>query len=59
MEYILTLLDYEDDQNQIIMNELLFNGFWTKKNNVVDFAMERGAQYDFNNNVITRLIKPS
>lgn len=56
MDTIVNSLNLEQDQLTILMNEILFAGVWKKKNKVIDFAMERGAQYDFNNNVITRLL---
>lgn len=56
MDIIVNSLNLEPEQQTILMNEILFYGVWKKKNKVIDFAMERGAQYDFNNNVITRLL---
>jgi hypothetical protein len=56
MNTIVLSLNLEEDQQTLLMNEVLFTGVWKKKNKVIDFAMERGSQYDFNNNVITRLL---
>lgn len=56
MNRIVLSLNLEPDQHVYLMNEVLFWGVWKKKNDVIEFAMVRGSQYDFNNNVITRLL---
>lgn len=59
MNLIVMHLNHDMDQRAFIMNEVLFMGVWRKKRKVIDFAMEYGAQYDFNENIITRLLGPA
>jgi len=56
MDYLLEYMDLDEDQYHSQMNQLLFYGVWRNKKNVIDFAMTRGADYTFNDNVITRLL---